>query len=428
MQETVKRFYPSIICSIILFLISITSHYPKSSAPMGLTVILAVYGYFWFGAARLIAEGRNWNEKKFLFFSIAGLALLAFIVLAASVIELEHDFIMPSLLLLIMAAPFLNAEKDDAAFWNHNCRVWIGVTRALVAPLILWLGLVAAVWSTSYLFEIRTVGVIDVYAFFFCAFLFGPVYALAWVPLPTQSKEDVGYPQSCKFLVNWILAPLICVYFVILYAYGIKTILEWELPRGGLAAMVCGFASVGIVTYLLAWPIRDTGSKLVRVVHRNFFKILAFPVVLLFLAIIFRIRDYGVTEDRYTVLVFGVWLSTLMILFGFRQTTPLKTIPASLAMVLFLSSFGPWGAVSLSIHSQQARLAAILEKNNILINGRIVPAEKDIPFEEEKQISDIITYFVKNKQGDKLPNALKQIPWDKKWNRTEKIMEAMNLK
>ena len=109
--------------------------------------------------------------------------------------------------------------------------------------------------------------------------------------------------------------PLLLVYTAILYAYAAKIALAWELPKGTLGAMVVGYLFAGAATLLLGYPSRETGGPLVRLFWRYWVWLAALPVALLFIAVWRRIADYGLTEQRYLMVLIGVWA---LILAAFR--------------------------------------------------------------------------------------------------------------
>ena len=213
-----------------------------------------------------------------------------------------------------------------------------------------------------------------------------PVSFLAFAPRRfndkiTEREEQDFTMRAAAALVKFVLVPLLLVYTAILYAYAVKIALAWELPKGTLAAMVVAYLFVGAVTLLLGFPSRDEGGPLLRFFWRHWVLLVALPVVLLFIAVSRRIADYGLTEERYMIVLVGVWA---LILAGIRIAKgpdfDLRLLPGVLALLLFAASFGPGGAIGFSVMSQKAELASILAAKNMLADGKFVPAppgEKD---------------------------------------------------
>ena len=68
-------------------------------------------------------------------------------------------------------------------------------------------------------------------------------------------------------------------------------------------------------------------------------------------------------------------------------------IPASLCLVALATAFGPWGAYQVSERSQTERLADLLIRNGILVDGRVTPASAPLDFEDRKEISAVLDYL-----------------------------------
>jgi len=180
----------------------------------------------------------------------------------------------------------------------------------------------------------------------------------------------------------------------ILYAYFVRIIVQGELPRGKLTWMIAAFGSVGIVTKLLAYPIRNSGTRLLAWFDRYYYYALLIPIILLGIAIGVRIRDYGVTEQRYTVVLMAVWFTSVALLTMFLQDRfHIKYVPMILALLLLGGSFGPWSAMQVSIRSQAGRLEGLMKKYQLLQNGQLVPGSNNIPFMDRKRMSSILDYL-----------------------------------
>jgi hypothetical protein len=81
------------------------------------------------------------------------------------------------------------------------------------------------------------------------------------------------------------------------------------------------------------------------------------------------------------------------------QKRRIKVIPATLCAVAFASSFGPWGAYTVSRGSQTARLERMMEANGILVDGAIVKTTAEVPVDERREISAVSLYLVRYHGG-----------------------------
>lgn len=142
---------------------------------------------------------------------------------------------------------------------------------------------------------------------------------------------------------------------------------------------------------------------------------------MLFWAISFRLRDYGVTENRYFVLVFGAWLLVCAIYYLVSRAKDIRFIPMSLCLLVLLSSLGPWSTFAVSEWSQVGRLEKILVRNGVLQNGTYVSGRTNLPPDDEEEILEIMKYLELNHDFDKIEpwfggedlDAIKSDVWDK---------------
>ena len=122
-----------------------------------------------------------------------------------------------------------------------------------------------------------------------------------------------------------------------------------------------------------------------------------------------------------------IWPHDESILRRLRKSAIIAFVPASLALVSFVISIGPWGVFSYPFQRQEARLIKNLKTANILVDGKIIPlkSERDISKELSTEITSGINYLcdfdnctrVKElfpEQAEKVEKQLKE-NWEK-WN------------
>ncbi|HBR69012.1 MAG TPA: hypothetical protein DEA55_06525 [Rhodospirillaceae bacterium] len=403
LKETAKRFPLSAACVAVLFAVVfavIHDLIDDDEEFFGRIAVLSVCGYFWFGAAKLLAESKGWDHAKYLAAGIPVFAGMGAIIFMSPQWGLHLIYIIPALLLAVVVAGYVIKNNDDLSFWFFNRMTWFGVAMAYIAGIVMAGGLSLALLSVHYLFDLKFDEKIYGDIWSFSCILLGPLYALSWVPKKFSFvKEECNDPPGLAFMVNWIAAPLVAIYMLILYAYFVKILVVGELPKGHLSYMVSGFGAAGVLTYLFSWPLRETGTPLLRFVHRFFFPALLIPVAMQFLAIGVRIGEYGITEQRYLVALSAVWFAIVAVAFTIKKP-PIKFIPATLAVLMALASFGPWGGVSVSGNSQFHRLEKLLTQYEILQGGKIVKTQKEIPFADRQNISSIIDYLNQTKRDE----------------------------
>src|SRR6185436_7332831 len=123
------------------------------------------------------------------------------------------------------------------------------------------------------------------------------------------------------------------------------------------------------------------------------------PAVLLAIAIWRRIADYGVTPDRYGILLVAIWVAALTAYLAFRRNrADMRAILGGIAVLLLLGSAGPMGANGLTISTQVKQLSAIFESNGLFKNGKAVVATNKLSGEAINQGNSIL-YALRDVNG-----------------------------
>ena len=131
--------------------------------------------------------------------------------------------------------------------------------------------------------------------------------------------------------------------------------------------------------------------------YSHYFYLALYPlIVLMAVAVGRRVMDYGMTEPRYFILVFTVWLLIVATRFTLRPRADIRFIPLTLFVLTAAATWGPWSAMSVSKWNQTARLKSILEKQGLLVNGKLQKTQKDIDSAANFQISNIVSYLEDN--------------------------------
>ncbi|MEW5876080.1 MAG: DUF4153 domain-containing protein [Candidatus Zixiibacteriota bacterium] len=356
-------------------------------------------------ASALVAEKRAWHKSTALGINLVCLLLLvayAFSVPpnipAAPEIHAQRLLMLTlALALLAITAPFA-AVRQQNGFWQFCKSLALRAILTGVFSLTLYAGLAIAMASIDQLFGVdvpeRRYGELGL----FILGIFATWFFLADVPRDLDALETrTDYPRILKTFGQYILSPMLVVYFVILYAYVAKIIIEWNWPKGWVGGLIFGFASMGIAAYLLLHPVREESENRWVAIAARWFWIAMLPmVVVLELAIWRRVSEYGITEHRYFALGLGAWLAAMALYFLISKTKSIKVIPASICVLALLASFGPWGAFSVSEQSQVARLEGLLTKNQLLIGGKAQKAQGQVAAADAVEISSIVRYLHDN--------------------------------
>ncbi len=399
-ENALKRFPITILWSIIgtIYCIYIIDDSSRDLFKNNINVTLTLaLGISWFIGIQFFIEQFK-NEKKWFWLKIVVLALLGLFYWYYPSVSYydENPIYMIRFFLFIIAghlfilfAPFI-IKWDKNAYWNYLNLTGVAITRSLFFSIILYLGLVLALLAIESLFDVSIRGKRYGQLFIFCLGIMNTWIYLADFPKNIFSNTTLYFNKAIEVLIKYILIPLVLLYLIILYAYSAKIILLWELPKGWVSYLVIALAALGFIIQIIINPIQKTIKSWTINRFYPWFYILLIPLnILLFIAIFRRINDYGITENRYFVLAIALWNVAMITYLLLSKKKALKIIPISLFAIALLSSFGFWGAYSISNFSQTKRFEniykTIKENNNTASNSELTELKSILKFLEKRE-------------------------------------------
>lgn len=371
-QNAFKRFPITLIWAIIgsIICIVIVGHSSRKLfdeyANLVLTLIL---GISWLIGTRFLIE-QTANPKKWVWLKSLVLILLFvfywFLPNESEMFDSPLSVLRFSLFfiaghLFVFFAPFL-IKWNKEAYWNYLKAIGLSIIRSGFFSGVLYLGLVLALLAIDALFGVRIKGELFGQLFIFCAGIVNTWIYLSDFPINIQEHKTIHFNKAIEVFVKYILIPLVILYLVILYAYSFKILIEWELPKGWVSYLVTALALLGFLVQVIINPIQKTlKSWTIRIFHPFFYVMLIPLIALLFVAIFRRMSDYGITENRYFVIILAIWILGMSLYLVFFKKKRLIILPISLFFMAILSSFGYWGASSVSIRSQLGQFEKVLK-------------------------------------------------------------------
>lgn len=390
--------------------IYIVAFYPGSFLPNKLLFVFYL-GVPLFLAWHLFNEVESsFYIRRYSFVGAAILLIIFFFTLRGPLLYqhyLRFIVLAISFHLLVSFAPYIHRQHTPSSFWHFNYEIFIRVLSSGFYALVFFIGLVIGVLALDQLFDLH----IPTYVYLVIGIsiigLFGTSFFLSGIPFDFDIQEKAEtYPQALKFFTRSVLLPLLGLYLLILYSYGLKILLEWQLPNGYVAYLIIIFAIAGIFSFLLIFPIQDeTENRWINTFARWYYITLLPLIFLLFVAIGRRLSDYGLTELRYYVLIIAFWLLGITIFFLVKKVRRIQVIPISLSVLLFISSYGPISSFYLAKRSQLFRLDQLLSKNELLVNGKILTGDSpNMQFEQQdlREIRAILAYLDQRNQLNSL--------------------------
>ena len=299
--------------------------------------------------------------------------------------------------LLVAYLPFM-VPGERNGFWQFNRTLFLRLLIGAIYSGVLFVGLSIALLALDKLLGVDVDGKIYGRLFVAIAFVFNTWFFLGGVPsdLPALDRRE-DYPPGLKLFSQYILTPIVAVYIVILTAYMIRIIVTGVWPSGWIGYLVSSVAVVGMLSLLLVHPIQDRPeNRWVRTYARGFYIALLPSIAMLLLAIYKRVEQYGITENRYFLIVLALWLAGIAVYFTVRRPGNIKVVPATLAVLALATSLGPWGAYAVSRRSQEARLDRLLTANGLWTGSAIRPAAAadSVSFETQQELSAVLEYLV----------------------------------
>jgi hypothetical protein len=403
---TAMRRFPFTLASALIGTVAVVALIEMENADKHFAlqklIFICALGIPLFTAAAALAHKRGKGIVASIGYQIIALGLLAiyYVSLPHSFIEyttqpVRFVILFVSCHLLVAFLPYLGPNQARG-FWQYNKSLFLRFLTSALYSAVMFIGLAIALAAADQLFGLDVPEKRYFQLFAIMAGAFNTWVFLAGIPghLELLNETD-DYPKGMKIFAQYILLPLVGLYLVILYAYELKIIVEWNWPKGWVSQLVLWFSVVGMLSLLLLWPLRERDeNRWIKTFTKWFFRALIPLVVMLFLAILERVGVYGITVNRYLVLAMAVSLAILVLYFVFGRQKDIRSIPVVICIVALASAYGPWSAFEVSKHSQQGRLGKYLTKNDITPGVDVKEASERIPLDDRNEMSGAVSYLL----------------------------------
>ena len=395
MKKGIERFPVTVIFGLILFIVTIFSiegsyykletwiEYLIIAIPFSATVELIREKYF-----------ENKNRKFFRAINFFGTILFIFVskmffknYFAGEIINITATILIFYVLFYLIPIVYRNENREKyLQSVVGNQIITIGFA------LVLFLGLSAIVGTIDVLL-INLPNTIYFDNFVFSASVFGVIFFVSRLKEKDESLENYVLPKIVEILICYILIPLILIYTAILYLYFAKIIFTLKMPKGVVSHLVLWYTAFSLFIIIMVTPI--TFKNKFAKFYKKFFPMISVPLILLALfSINERIFQYGITENRYLVVILVIWLLFNMILYIVKNDV--KWVLISYIFAILIAVFSPFNLVTVSINSQNKRLERLLIKNGIIQNGKITNKNDKVSIKSKNEIMSVIDYFYNN--------------------------------
>lgn len=258
-------------------------------------------------------------------------------------------------LVYLIARGTVADERFSARFFGmvRSYVIAIGIAVILMVLLFLIYESVALLFLKKY-FEVYP------YIFSFCFVLLAP---MLFIGLEGTDSDPEGTRLEGA-LVNYVLTPALLIYNVMLYVYLATIVIRWELPNGSVATMVSAFMVVAVA---VKW-LRPRLQRQPLQWYFRWFALFALPLVVLYwVAVGYRIGQYGLTIDRCILVAVGAVMSLWTVLDLIRMRhLPFGTAALTVLLGVVLAVGGPLSARQVSLRSQLATVRSHAAKLDLL--------------------------------------------------------------
>jgi hypothetical protein len=377
-----------------------TTNHPGTDQRDSQLLTTAILGFPLLFALTILAERRVRSMTLRWLVPVAGVAALvgfwaAWPHWSSPIQMLRYAQVNLAFHLLVAFLPYVGVDEPNG-FWQYNKALFLRFLTAALYSAVLYLGLAVALLALDKLLGMTVPSSSYTRLWFVIAFMFNTWFFLSGVPddfVALNTRTD--YPAGLRILTQYVLIPIVTIYLVILTLELGKVLLTRVWPSGWIGYLVTSAASVGMLSWLLVYPLETRENYAwVKTFTKGFYIALMPSIVMLWMALWKRIAEYGITEQRYFVIVFSVWLAAIALYYTTTRSRSIKVIPATLCALALLTFAGPWGAYTVSRVNQVNRLHDLLTRNGLLQAGHLHRSTHDVPAADERAIGSGFRYLL----------------------------------
>ena len=407
MKKGVERFPLTILCGIIVFLLSVyviensdmknhnlLSEIHKMLTLIGLSLPLTA-------ALELIREKYLSDKNKWIIRVLNVVITVIFIIFyrfyylngkdKAGILILNNieKLIATGIIffLLFLLVPIIGKKDEEEKYFQS---VVVDKTVTILYSMVLFLGLTAVFLTVDGLSLIKLKEQIYIEIWLFVVFVFAMIFFASKLKKVDENLEEYEIHKIFRFLIYFIVIPLITIYTGILYIYFGKMLITKSWPQGLVSHLILWYTIFSLFIMIMVTPMRE--KDLVAKIFKNYFPFVSVPLLILsIVSISKRISQYGVTELRYFIVLLGIWLIFCMVSSIFKAR--LSVILISLIAVVYISVFSPINNRRITIMSQNKRLERILIKHGLLKDGKLVK-NSGLNENQKYEITDVLNYIL----------------------------------
>ena len=307
--------------------------------------------------------------------------------------------LIPISMVLFLLIPILR-KKDNREKYLQS--VFSNFVTTGIFAAVLWIGIEIILATVNYLFFYSGDSLffrLTTYSFWFITEVFGALLFLSLLKKPDDNLENYEFPFIFNLLIKFVIIPLIIIYTGVLYIYMTKVLISMHLPKGLISHLVLWYTAFSVAVMILITPFTQKDKFFEN--FKKYFPYFSIPLIFASLFAVFqRTYQYGITENRYYVLISIFWLLFCMILY--IRNMNVTGVFITLIICFIISVYTPLSAKNVSNFSQSQRLKRILVKYGALKDGKISKITQKLTNRQGSQIHTTIQYISDNSTIAKL--------------------------
>jgi len=275
----------------------------------------------------------------------------------------RHTILMIAIFLMLFWTPFIAIKISNKNIWEWTQHLILSFVSSIFFSILLYIGIALALFAIEKLFNIDIASIRYAQIAIVIFGIYGVNMFLAQIPRYIILLQARTYTKAEEVFTKYILSTLTIGYFLIIFIYSLKILISMEWPSGIVAWISVIFSLIAIITYLFWTPLlKDENSKFKTAIWGA----ILFQTLMLGFALYLRIEEYGFTENRYFIALFGIWLFLMSLYFIFVNEASYKWLFVTLTLLLIGSQFGKYSAVEFSKTNQLQRVETLLSKKDNL--------------------------------------------------------------
>lgn len=300
---------------------------------------------------------------------------------------------------MIVSASFIAKIKFENYFVGYVLDIFESFAKALIYSIVLFVGLCSIFFTIDKLFELE----IGSYWYEYSAYItFIPFFMGIFLSsYPYGYMEDYRMGRPLRVLLVSIVVPLLIIYTLILYVYCGKILVLQQWPEGIVGNLTLWYGLISTIVLFLLAPVQQVSPFVKK--FRSFYPVLILPMmVMMFVALYMRVKEYGITQMRYQVFLAGIFIVLSMLYYKWKLDGENIVIPILLSIIILIGTVGPISGYHMERMSQNKRLEELLIRNDMLVDGHIV-AKEDVSQDDRVEITRVFSNLYNGYELSEIP-------------------------